>query len=88
MLQKFAEVGIENVIFHGVEPLMSREIVFDCIENHNFDFGLLTNGFLLEEDDAEFLIEEGVNVSVSFDSPYEEVEDFLRGDTSGRSARS
>ncbi len=79
MLQKFAEMGIENVIFHGVEPLMSKEIVFDCIENHDFDFGLLTNGFLLEEDDAEFLIEEGVNVSVSFDSPYEEVEDFLRG---------
>ncbi|MDW7990202.1 MAG: peptide-modifying radical SAM enzyme CbpB [Archaeoglobaceae archaeon] len=79
-LEKFAEIGVKNVIFHGVEPLLMKEEIFELIEeNLDFNFGIQTNGFLLTEEDAEFLKRRNVNVGVSFDSPIREVEDFLRG---------
>ncbi|MCS7144066.1 MAG: peptide-modifying radical SAM enzyme CbpB [Archaeoglobaceae archaeon] len=80
-LQKFAEIGVKNVIFHGAEPLLMKEEIFDLIEdNVDLSFGIQTNGFMLTEEDAKFLKRRNVNVGVSFDSPMREVEDFLRGE--------
>jgi uncharacterized protein len=72
-------MGVRNVIFHGAEPLICKDLIFRAIEDFKFYFGLQTNGFLMTEEDAEFLREKEINVGVSFDSPREEIENFLRG---------
>ncbi len=79
ILNFLLECGVEWVIFHGAEPLIEKEMIFDAIDSYPFKFGIQTNGFLLEKEDAEFLMKKGVNVGISFDSPVEEVEDYLRG---------
>ncbi|MCS7130587.1 MAG: peptide-modifying radical SAM enzyme CbpB [Archaeoglobaceae archaeon] len=80
-LQTFAKIGVKNIIFHGAEPLLMKEEIFELIEDHiDLSFGIQTNGFLLTEEDVEFLKRRKVNVGVSFDSPVREVEDFLRGE--------
>ncbi|MFN3384035.1 MAG: peptide-modifying radical SAM enzyme CbpB [Archaeoglobaceae archaeon] len=79
-VERIAELGVKNVIFHGAEPLLIKDEVFDLIEkNQDMSFGIQTNGFLMTEEDAEFLKSRNVNVGISFDSPVKEVEDFLRG---------
>jgi len=79
ILNLLMECGVEWVIFHGAEPLMAKDMVFDAIDDFPLNFGIQTNGFLLEEDDARFLMSRGVNLGISFDSPVREVEDYLRG---------
>lgn len=79
ILNDLADLGVNTVIFHGAEPLIVKDIIFKAIESHNFNFGVQTNGFLLEEDDIKFLIRNGVNIGLSFDSPHREVNDMLRG---------
>ncbi len=79
-VEKILELGVKNVIFHGAEPLLIKDEIFDLIEkNPDMSFGIQTNGFLMTEEDAEFLKDRNVNVGISFDSPVREVEDFLRG---------
>lgn len=75
-----AENGVERVIFHGAEPLIVKNLIFRAIEEFNFAFGIQTNATLLEEDDANFLIEKGVSIGISLDSPYRKVNDSLRGE--------
>lgn len=80
LIQRFEELGIKNVVFHGSEPLMMKKELKEVIEDFKqMNFGIQTNGFLLTEEDAEFFKERKVNLGVSFDSPSKEVEDFLRG---------
>ncbi|MEM2059569.1 MAG: peptide-modifying radical SAM enzyme CbpB, partial [Archaeoglobaceae archaeon] len=79
-VERIAELGIKNVIFHGAEPLLMKDKLFELIENNpEMSFGIQTNGFLLTEEDADFLRQKNVNVGISFDSPEREIEDFLRG---------
>lgn len=70
-----------SIIFHGSEPLLNKENLFKIIENHGNDlhFGVQTNGFLLSEDDAEFIKEHKVNIGISLDSPIKKTNDYLRG---------
>lgn len=69
-----------SVIFHGSEPLLNKENLFKIIEKHRYmHFGVQTNGFLLSEEDAEFIKEHKVNIGISLDSPVEETNDYLRG---------
>ncbi len=79
ILNFLMDCGVEWVIFHGAEPLIAKDMIFEAIEDYPFNFGIQTNGFLLEEEDAEFLKSRGVNLGISFDSPLREVEDYLRG---------
>ncbi|MEM4577009.1 MAG: peptide-modifying radical SAM enzyme CbpB [Candidatus Nezhaarchaeales archaeon] len=80
LLKKFEELGIRNVVFHGVEPLLMKKQLYEIIDDHKqMKFGIQTNGFLMEEEDADFFKEKKVNVGVSFDSPSREIEDYLRG---------
>ncbi len=79
IMAKLAEMGVRNVIFHGAEPLLCKDLIFRAIEDFDFSFGLQTNGFLMSEEDAEFFMDRKVNVGLSFDSPRRDVEDFLRG---------
>ncbi len=78
-LNLLEECGVEWIIFHGAEPLIAKELIYDAVDDFDFSFGIQTNGFLLEEDDAEFIKSRKVNLGISFDSPVKEVEDFLRG---------
>ncbi len=79
ILINLEDLGVEWVIFHGAEPLLVKDKIFRAIEEFDFNFGIQTNGFLLNEDDIDFIKENGVNIGVSFDSPDRKVEDFLRG---------
>ncbi len=79
-LNEFLEKGVEWVIFHGAEPMIAKNLIFDAMDDFSeLKFGVQTNGFLLEEEDVKFLVDRRVNIGISFDSPYREVEDFLRG---------
>ncbi|WP_456369162.1 peptide-modifying radical SAM enzyme CbpB [Geoglobus sp.] len=79
VLERLESLGVRNVIFHGAEPLLVKDAIFKVMDEFDYRFGIQTNGFLLEEEDANFLKSIGANVGVSFDSPVREVEDYLRG---------
>ncbi len=79
VLEKIEGAGVKNVIFHGAEPLVVKDMIFRAIDEFDYSFGIQTNGFLLERDDVDFLMERNVNVGLSFDSPYKKIEDLLRG---------
>lgn len=79
ILEKLESLGIRNVVFHGAEPMIKRDLIFKAIEEFDFRFGIQTNGFLLQKEDVDFLIENRVNVGISLDSHDEKVNDFLRG---------
>ncbi|MBE8538950.1 peptide-modifying radical SAM enzyme CbpB [Geoglobus acetivorans] len=79
ILERLETLGVRNVIFHGAEPLIVKNEIFRAIDEFDYRFGVQTNGFLLESQDVEFLVERGVNVGLSFDSPRQEVDDLLRG---------
>ena len=79
IMVKLEDIGVRNIIFHGAEPLLRKDLIYRVVENFDFSFGIQTNGFLMDEDDAEFFKKEGFNVGISFDSPRRDVEDFLRG---------
>ncbi|NOZ58670.1 MAG: peptide-modifying radical SAM enzyme CbpB [Euryarchaeota archaeon] len=70
-----------SVVFHGSEPLLSRESIFSVIDEYRRElhFGIQTNGLLLTEEDAEFIRSRGVRIGISLDSPDEETNDALRG---------
>ena len=70
-----------SVIFHGTEPLLNKDNLFQIIKEYHNDvfFGIQTNGLALTEADADFIKEYKVNIGISLDSPVEEINDFLRG---------
>jgi uncharacterized protein len=69
-----------SIIFHGSEPLLNKENLFKIIEDYDeLHFGIQTNGFLLSEEDAEFIKDHRVNIGISLDSPVEKTNDYLRG---------
>jgi len=79
ILERVETLSVENVIFHGAEPLTVRDLIFKAMNEFDYNFGIQTNGFLLTEEDADFLIDRDVNVGLSFDSHHREIEDLLRG---------
>lgn len=58
------------IIYHGSEPLLMKEMLFDSIVKFNkkFHFGIQTNAILLEPDDVKFLKSHKVSVGISLDS--------------------
>lgn len=73
---------IGSVIFHGTEPLLIKQTLFEIFGKYRgqVHFGIQTNGTLLTPEDAAFLRENHVNVGVSLDSPFEGTNDALRGE--------
>ena len=81
VLNQLKKVGIKDVVFSGGEPLLREDIVL--LAEHNKKIGLtssiITNGYLLDEERLEKLIDSGVkNISVSLDGQGEEF-DKIRG---------
>ncbi|WP_084502085.1 peptide-modifying radical SAM enzyme CbpB [Fundidesulfovibrio putealis] len=74
-----------QIIFHGAEPLMNREAVFQGIEafKDDFRFGVQTNATLLDEQAVEFLTERNVGVGISLDGVDAAIADSTRKTWSG-----
>ncbi len=75
-----------EIIFHGSEPMLNKEAVFEAIENFKdtFNFGVQTNGTLLDEEDIEFLKSHDVAVGLSLDAHNELISNKTRKTWSGK----
>lgn len=82
ILGRLKDAGIEWVLFHGVEPLIEKKLMFEAMDTFDFNYGIQTNGLLLEEDDMDFIMEKEANLGLSLDAPRADINDFLRGNGS------
>ncbi len=64
-----------QLVFHGSEPLLARDAVFQGIEQYGgcFRFGVQTNATLLDRESLEFLKAQGCGIGISLDGPSAEV---------------
>jgi len=69
-----------QLIFHGSEPMLAKEAVFEGIERfgEDFTFGVQTNASLLDDEAIAFLKQHGVGIGISLDAPTAEIADRLR----------
>lgn len=69
-----------QIIFHGAEPMMSRDVLFGAIEafGNDFLFGVQTNATLLDQEAIAFLTGKGVSIGLSLDAPTDAVSDRTR----------
>ena len=65
--------GMKRIIFHGGEPLIAKNEIFNIADRYykEIELGIQTNGTLLEEEDAEFIKERNIHVSLSIDGDSE-----------------
>lgn len=77
---------IPQIVFHGAEPLLNKEAVFESIDkfSKDFRFGIQTNGTLLDSSDIEFLTSRRISIGLSLDGHTPKVADRLRRNWSGR----
>ena len=75
-----------QLVFHGSEPLLAREAVFQGIEQYagRFRFGVQTNATLLDKEARDFLVAQGAGLGISLDGPNPEVADRTRRTWGGR----
>ncbi|MFH1305036.1 MAG: peptide-modifying radical SAM enzyme CbpB [Candidatus Omnitrophota bacterium] len=69
-----------QIIFHGAEPLLNREVVFPAMDKfkEDFLFGIQTNGTLLGEKEIKFLVSRRISIGLSLDGHIAGVADRLR----------
>lgn len=69
-----------QLVFHGSEPLLAKDAVFQGIEafDGRFRFGVQTNTLLLDKDARDFLVSKGAGIGISLDGPTPEVADLTR----------
>jgi uncharacterized protein len=74
-----------QLIFHGSEPMLAREAVCAGIEQYgdDFNFGVQTNGTLLDDESLKFLTSRGIGIGLSLDGHEERVADLTRKNWSG-----
>ena len=77
---------LPQIIFHGAEPLLSREAVFAGIEQYgkDFRFGIQTNATLLDDQAVEFLRSRDVSIGISLDASTALVADRTRKNWQGQ----
>jgi len=65
------EGRLPQVIFHGAEPLLNRDAIFQGIEafRDDFRFGIQTNATLLDDNAASFLKANHCSIGLSLDAP-------------------
>ena len=81
-LNDIAALGATHImLIGGGEPLMHPDInsYIECIKEHKLHLHLWTNGTLITEKNADFLATHCDMITVSLDSPHEDVNDLLRG---------
>jgi len=69
-----------QLVFHGAEPLLAKDAVFQGIEKYGdyFRFGVQTNTMFLDKDAIDFLKAHGAGIGISIDGPTAEVADRTR----------
>jgi uncharacterized protein len=79
------EGRLPQVVFHGSEPMLAREAVFAGIEQYkdDFNFGVQTNGTLLDDESIEFLTSRGIGIGLSLDGHQKAVADLTRKNWAG-----
>ncbi len=72
--------GYKRVVFHGGEPWIGKKSIMEIVERYHreVEFMLQTNGTLISEDDAKFLMRYGVFVGISLDGARPDVHDKVR----------
>jgi uncharacterized protein len=67
-----------TVSFYGGEPLLNIDLVKHCVDyietryyGKRIDYGLTTNGTLLDDDSISFLADKGFHLMISLDGPKE-----------------
>jgi len=69
-----------QIVFHGAEPMLNKKSIFGAIDKFgkDFDFGIQTNGTLLDDEAIEFLTSRGISIGLSLDGHIEKIADRLR----------
>jgi len=77
-----------QIVFHGAEPLLNKKAVFVVIDKFSaeFNFGIQTNGTLLDSEALEFLTSRGISIGLSLDGHIHGVADRLRRSWNGEGA--
>lgn len=72
--------GMKRIIFHGGEPLMARDSFFPVIDQYwcDAEFGIQTNATLVSPEDARFIKERNVHISLSLDGHTAQLNDEFR----------
>jgi uncharacterized protein len=85
LLKNFFEASLPEgarpqLVFHGSEPLLAKEAVFQGMEQHGgyFRFGVQTNATLLDKEAKDFLVAQGAGIGISLDGPRAAVADRTR----------
>jgi uncharacterized protein len=79
------EGRLPQVIFHGSEPMLARDAVFAGIEKYkdDFNFGVQTNGTLLDDESIEFLTSRGIGIGLSLDGHEKGIANLTRKNWAG-----
>ncbi|HTY22649.1 MAG TPA: peptide-modifying radical SAM enzyme CbpB [Desulfomonilaceae bacterium] len=79
------EGRLPQVVFHGSEPMLARDAVFAGIEKYrsDFNFGVQTNGTLLDDESIEFLTARGIGIGLSLDGHEHAIADRTRKNWAG-----
>ncbi|ALK08219.1 peptide-modifying radical SAM enzyme CbpB [Blastochloris viridis] len=74
-----------QIIFHGAEPMIARDAIFQGIDafKDRFRFGVQTNATLLDDKAIAFLTSRGVGIGLSLDAPVAAIADRTRANWSG-----
>lgn len=77
--------SLPQIVFHGSEPMLNREVMFSAIERYqnDFRFGLQTNGTLLDDAAIDFLTSRGVGIGLSVDGHTAEIANKTRHNWTG-----
>lgn len=75
-----------QLVFHGSEPLLAKEAIFEAIANFGnyFRFGIQTNATLLDENTVTFFRDNQVGIGISMDGPNAQVGDSARQTWGGK----
>jgi len=81
----FPDGRLPQIVFHGSEPMLARDAVFAGIERFrdDFNFGIQTNGTLLDDEAIEFLTSRNIGLGLSLDGHEDRVANLTRKNWSG-----
>lgn len=74
-----------QVIFHGSEPMLAKEAMFEGIHRYHgdFTFGVQSNAMLLDEEAIAFLTDHQVGIGISLDAPTADIANVTRKNWNG-----
>jgi len=69
-----------KIIFHGAEPLLSKDLIITVIKEFgkDFNFGIQTNATLLDKDTIKFFTSRNISIGISLDGATAKIADKTR----------